>query len=289
MPRHLLAGTLVATLSLAALNYTATIEQWRHEREKSLKAGDGWLSLAGLFWLQKGPNAIGSAPDSTAILARGPARVGVIDYENGKATFRPEPGVHVTVNGKTPAGPVILRSDANQQKPDLVTAGDFTFFVIHRGARDAVRVKDVHSEAREKFAGLQYYPAREQYHIAAKWHPYAKPLTVRVPNILGEEDIDQSPGYVTFSLNGKDLRLDPVYEDGDLFFIFKDLTAGKETYPSGRFLHAPIPKGDTVDLDFNKAYNPPCAFTNYATCPLPPKQNRLPVRIEAGELKYGHH
>jgi uncharacterized protein (DUF1684 family) len=194
----------------------------------------------------------------------------------------------VSVNGK-PATTAFLRCDTDPGGPDSLTAGGLTMFVIHRGQRYAVRLKDKNSEFRQAFTGLHWFPVREDYRIVARFVPYDAPHKIAIPNILGETEEEPSPGYAVFTLHGHSYRLDPVLEDDQLFFIFRDQTSGKETYGSGRFLYATMPKEGKVVLDFNKAYNPPCAFTPFATCPLPPKENRLAVRIEAGELNYGHH
>lgn len=261
------------------MSYTNEVEQWRQQREASLKADGGWLTLAGLIWLHEGENTVGSDPGCAIRLPRGPAHAGVVEYHGGKAAFKAQPGGSVRT----------LQSDAHDAKPDEIKLGDFTFFVIHRGERDAIRLKDNQSEARKAFTGLHWFPIKEQYHVVAKWTAYDPPKIISVPNILGETEKSPSPGIASFHLNGQDLKLEPIIEDGTLFFIFRDLTTGKETYPAGRFLHSAMPKDGVVVMDFNEAYNPPCAFTPYATCPLPPKQNRMAVRIEAGELNYGHH
>lgn len=261
----------LAAAALGAGSYHDLVERWRQERETGLRADDGWLTLAGLFWLHPGTNTIGSADGSAIKLPRGPARVGVVEYRDGKATIRMDPGV-----------PAVVHSE-------VVQLGDFTFFVIHRGTRDGVRLKDKRSESRKTFTGLHWYPIRDEYRIEAKWVAYDAPHKIEVPNILGDTEQEPSPGYAEFTLSGQHYRLYPVVEGGQLFFIFKDQTAGKETYPAGRFLHSEMPKDGQVLLDFNEAYNPPCAFTPYATCPLPPRPNRLSARIEAGELNYGHH
>lgn len=268
--------------------YQSSIEHWRQEREASLKADDGWLTVAGLFWLKDGTNSAGPAASSTIPLPRATGHVGDFDFHGGKTTFRTDPAAAVHVDGK-PARSAVLRSDTDPGGPDLVTTGDLTMFVIHRGQRYAIRLKDKKSEFRAAFTGLHWYPVREDYRVIARFVHYDTPHKIAVPNILGETEQEPSPGYAVFTLHGHEYRLDPVVEENQLFFIFRDLTSGKETYGSGRFLYADMPKEGKVVLDFNKAYNPPCAFTPYATCPLPPKENRLAVRIEAGELNYGHH
>jgi uncharacterized protein (DUF1684 family) len=152
-------------------------------------------------------------------------------------------------------------------------------------------LRDLKSEKRAAFAGLKYFPISPAHRLEAAYTAYEKPQVVKIANVLGQIIDMESPGYVTFRLNGRTLRLDPVYEDErrqDLFFIFTDPTSRDATYQAGRYLHAPLPKAGLVMLDFNKAYSPPCAFNDFATCPLPPRQNRLPVRIEAGELRPPH-
>ncbi len=260
--------------------YQKSIEDWRANREQRLKADDGWLTVAGLFWLKEGLNSAGSAPNRAIRLPRGPAYIGDFELHQGKVAFHPaeRPGAS---NG--------LRSDADNGGPDPIKLDDITLFVIRRGDRYGIRMKDKQSEYRREFTGLHWFPVREEYRITAHWTAYDSPHTLKIPNILGQVDDEPSPGYATFTLHGVDYRLDPVTEGDQLFFIFRDLTSGKETYGAGRFLYAALPKNGTVLLDFNKAQNPPCAFTPYATCPLPPKQNRLAVRVEAGELTYGHH
>ncbi|HXA66654.1 MAG TPA: DUF1684 domain-containing protein [Bryobacteraceae bacterium] len=277
-----------AALVAADTSYRATIEQWRAQHEAELKAEDGWLTVSGLFWLKEGVNRVGSSATSEIVLPRGPADVGAFEIHGGKTTFRAVPGVTVKLNGKPVGEATLLKSD-EEGKPDKIGFDAFTMFVIHRGERYAIRLKDTESASRKEFTGLHWFPVKERYRVVAKFVPYQPPKMITIPNILGETEQDTSPGYVVFTLDGQLLRLDPVVEDDQLFFIFHDLTSGKGTYPAGRFLYTDLPKNGEVVMDFNQAQNPPCAFTAYATCPLPPKQNRLLVRIEAGELNYGHH
>jgi len=269
-------------------SYRTTIEQWRAQQETELKADDGWLTVSGLFWLKEGINRAGTKANVDVVLPRGPAEVGTFELHDGKTSFRAAPGVAVKVNGESAGEVTPLKSDA-EGKPDRIQLDALTMFVIHRGDRYGIRLKDPQSESRKEFTGLHWFPVKESYRVVAKFVAYQPPKMITIPNILGETEQDPSPGYVLFTLDGQSLRLDPVVEDDQLFFIFHDLTSGKETYPPGRFLYTDLPKNGEVVMDFNQAQNPPCAFTAYATCPLPPKQNRLPVRIEAGELNYGHH
>lgn len=287
-------STAIASLSLFLLqaggpSYLAEIQRWQRQREAALKADNGWLTVAGLFWLKEGRNSVGAGRTNDVVLPKGsaPDAVGVFELHNGTTTFYPVPGVALTLNDKPLSGSSLLRPDS-AGSPDLLRVGDLTLFVILRGKRFAVRLKDKNSEMRKAFTGLKYFTVREQYRVQARFVPYNPAKAIAVPNILGEVEMEASPGYVEFTLNGHRCRLDPITEGDSLFFIFKDLTSSKETYPSGRFLFTAMPKNGEVLLDFNKAVNPPCAFTPYATCPLPPKQNHLPIRIEAGELRYGH-
>jgi uncharacterized protein (DUF1684 family) len=269
-------------------SYQAEIEQWRQHRMAALKADDGWLTVAGLFWLKEGKNTVGADPSNNIVLPVGsaPGRVGNFDFQNGNTTFQSAPGIQATVNGK-PAASAVLKSDESGV-PDLLRVNDLTMFVIKRGSRSGIRLKDKNNKARKAFTGLKYFPVNEHFRVTAKFVPYDAPKMIPIPNILGETEEDASPGYVEFSLDGHQCRLDPITEGDSLFFIFKDLTSGKETYPPARFLFTAKPRNGEVILDFNKAVNPPCAFTPFATCPLPPRQNYLPLRVEAGELRYGH-
>lgn len=276
---------LAAFLGAQSPSYRAEVEKHRAAREAELKADDGWLTVAGLFWLKEGDNVAGSDPKSDIVLpAKAPARLGVFHLEAGAVTFRAGGDAQVTSAGK----PVqqIAVEDGEQ---GALAAGDLRLFVIRRGDRVGIRMRDLRSVMRRAFEGLEYYPIRPAYRVEATFTRYGTPRRLSVLNVVGQTSEMASPGYVTFTLHGRKLRLEPVYETDDqldLFFIFRDLTSRDATYPAGRYLHAPLPKDGKVILDFNKAYNPPCAFTDFATCPLPPKQNRLQVRIEAGELAY---
>ena len=265
-------------LFLLAASLAGSYDEWREKREAALKADNGWLTVAGLFWLKEGDNTIGSERANDIVLERGPGRLGVFHHQGATTTFQAAAGVAVDA----PSGTL-------QPDKDLIRFEDYTMFVIHRGQRDAIRMRDKQSKFRREFTKLHWYPVNPDYRVVAKFIQYKEPKLISIPNILGEVEQEPSAGYAEFDLQGAHYRLEPVVEDDQLFYIFRDLTSGKETYGAGRFLYSEMPKDGKVVLDFNKAYNPPCAFTPYATCPLPPPQNRLEVRVEAGELKYGSH
>jgi uncharacterized protein (DUF1684 family) len=270
-----------------APSYRADIEKFRADRAAELRADDGWLTVAGLFWLKPGVNTAGSANGSDVLLpAKAPARLGTFELKDGAVTFTADPSARVTSGGK-PIATVAFDLPAGDR--GAVVSGDLVMFPIQRGDRIGIRMRDLHSAMRQGFTGVRSYPVRPEYRITAKFTAYPEPRKVLVPNVLGQQPEMTSPGYVRFTVHGRTLRLEPVFETGEqkeLFFIFSDATSRDATYRAGRFLYTPLPKDGVVILDFNKAINPPCAFTEFATCPLPLKENRLPVRIEAGELAY---
>jgi uncharacterized protein (DUF1684 family) len=244
------------------------------------------LSVAGLFWLKNGENRVGTASFNEIDLPpqSAPARVGSFLFRSGKTVFTAENGVEVRAAGQ-PVRKLEMKPDV-PGPADTITIGALSMFVIKRGDRFAIRLRDNNSSFRKEFSGLHWFDVDEAWRIRAKWVPYNPPKKIGVLNIIGITEPATCPGYASFRLAGKEYRLEPTAEADQLFFVFRDLTAGKETYPSGRFLYAAAPRDGYVLLDFNKAYNPPCAFTPYATCPLPSRQNRLQVRIPAGELVY---
>jgi len=273
MMTRMFLALLAVTAMVAASNYPAEIAAWRADREARLKADDGWLSLAGLFWLHEGSNPFGTDANGEIVLPDGPAHAGVFHLERGK--------VSVTIDGSTRA----VKPDSD----DIVKVGRARLLAIERSDKFGIRVKDPESQARREFKGIQSFPADESYRIVAKW--VAEPRKIPILNVIGQTEDSECPGYAVFTLHGREFNLHPILEEPgakELFYIFRDETSGKETYPAGRFFYSDMPKDGHVILDFNKAYNPPCAFTAYATCPLPPPENRLAVRIEAGEKRYGH-
>ena len=269
--------------------YQQEIEKWHDERAAELKSEDGWLALVGLFWLKEGENKVGSDPSNSIVLPQGkaPKVAGSVWLEKGSLRLDALPDSGITNAGK-PVTTLALESDTDG-KQTVLNLGSLSFYVIKRGENYGVRVKDKENPDRLHFAGLDYYPADPKWRLEAKLQPYDPPKAIPITNILGMVEDMISPGAVVFEFAGKTYRLDAVEEKGSkqFFLIFADGTTGRETYGAGRYLYADPPDGEgTVIVDFNRAYNPPCAFTNYATCPLPPSQNRLALRIEAGEKTY---
>jgi len=289
-----LAGLAAPAFAAADEEFQKTEQAWRDGRVKRLTSQNGWLTLVGLHWLQPGDNVFGSDPACALPLPVGkaPNRAGVLVLSSGVVRIKPVPDAGVMLDGK-PVDERVLGDDT-AEKTDVLTLGDLSFFVIKRGDRFGVRVKDSQSPVRTNFKGLDYFPADPKWRLRGTFVPYDAPKKVAIPTVLGTTDTMVAPGLVTFTIDGKKLTLEPVVEDPkdpSLWFIFKDGTSAKETYGAGRFLYADMPKDGKVVVDFNQAYNPPCAFTPYATCPLPPKQNWLPIRVEAGEKAFagGHH
>ena len=270
-------------------SYTKTIKKWRAERLEEINGEDGWTTLVGLFWLKEGQNRFGSEPSNDIVLPRSsaPKFTGSLRLDKGVVTLETRLEGGITSDGK-PASTLVLQSDGDG-KPTVLKLGSLKLFVIKRGEKLGLRVKDKHHPARSNFAGLAYFPLSLNFRLDAKFETYDPPKIIPIANVLGMIDNMTSPGALVFEVNGKTYRLDPVLEKGSnqLFIIFADETSGKETYGAGRYLYADPPgAGGKVVLDFNKAHNPSCAFTKFATCPLPPRQNRLAIRVEAGEKKY---
>jgi hypothetical protein len=287
-------GLAVPAFAAADDEFQKSEQAWRDGRVKRLTSANGWLTLVGLHWLQPGDNVFGSDPDCAVPLPTGkaPKHAGGLVLDAGVVRIKPEPSAGLMLDGE-PATERVLGDDT-ADKTDVVTLGDLSFFVIKRGDRVGVRVKDSASPLRTGFKGLDYFPADPRWRVTGTFVPYDAPKKVAIPTVLGTAETMEAPGFVKMTIDGKELTLEPVIEDPKeptLWFIFKDGTSAKETYGGGRFLYAEMPKDGKVVVDFNQAYNPPCAFTPYATCPLPPKQNWIPVRVEAGEKAFsgGHH
>jgi hypothetical protein len=269
---------------------------WRAQRATNLQAPEGWLSLVALGWLQEGDNTFGSAEDSRVQIAgKAPAHIAVVHLEKGALRLLPPVGgfpKDLLLDGQPAKEQVLFADDAD--KPSKLTIGTITVIVIHRDDRFALRVKDLQAPTRTAFHGLRWYEPNPAYRVHARWIPYNPPKTLDIPTVLGTTTHMPAPGAAEFTIDGKVVRLEPVLEDPkatDLFFILRDATSKTTTYGAGRFLYTDFPdhglnQPGELWLDFNRLYNPPCSFTPYATCPLPPPQNRLSVPIPAGEQRY---
>lgn len=292
----LLAGVVAvdAQSSDAASNpatYQQQIQHWRAGRVGRLTAPDGWLSLIGLEWLKPGDNRIGSAADNDIVLAAGPAHLGTVTLGlDGGLHLRLLPGSGATVDGKAVSDACLiddLHAGADAA-PTLVRFGTVNFHVIDRDGRKALRVKDSDAATRRDFRGIDYFPIDASWHIVADWVPFDPPHTLEIGTEIGTIDKVAVPGKAVFRRDGHSFELLPYQEEpgGELFFVIADRTSGKQTYGAARFLYAALPRDGKVVLDFNEAYNPPCAFTPFATCPLAPPENRLDLSVTAGEKKY---
>jgi uncharacterized protein (DUF1684 family) len=258
--------------------HQADVQQWKANRAKRLGAEDSWLTLIGLHWLTDGENVVTLTKPGTP-----PVKLS----RNGATTIlHAEPPM--AIDGKPVTGDVPLLADMDEKGPTIVQMGSVRFNVIRRGDRYGLRVKDAEAQARTHFQGLEYYPIDPKWRVEARYEAYHPPKKVPITDVTGMTSESISPGAIIFDVEGEEYRLDPIIEEGstDYFIIFRDATSKDTTYPAGRYLYAAPPKDGRMIVDFNKAYNPPCAFSDYATCPLPPNQNRLPFRIEAGEKKY---
>ncbi len=288
----LLALFALTTPQVSAVDHRADVEKWRADRLARLTAEDGWLTLVGLSWLNEGENSVGAAPSNAVVFpaGRSPLLLGRIRVAGGKAHLDVASGVDVTRDGEKVRS-IDLASD-EKGEPTVLRHGTLTFYLIRRGDRLGVRVKDAGAPARKAFHGIDSYPISPEWRVETRFEPHAAGQTIAVPNVLGNVTQEPSPGAFVFRIGGREYRLDAIEEEGEteLFLIFGDRTNGTTTYGAGRFLYAPRPGADGRSVvDFNKAYNPPCAFSPFATCPLPPPQNRLPIPIAAGEKSYGKH
>jgi len=285
-----LATVLLSLVSaLAQSDYVTTIEKWRSDEATDLKKEDGWLTLAGLFWLKDGVNTVGNGSQFDVRLTDNftQGKFGEIDFKNGVATLKVASRVKAESDGK-PVSTIDLVSD-EKGKPSEIRVGSQMFYLIRREDRFGIRLKDNQSKARVAFKGLNWFPVDESYRVQAHLEALPEPKELMVPNVLGGHFKMKSPGLLRFALQGRPYSLQPVLQDdGSLFIIFRDPSNSSETYSAGRFLNADKPVNDKTTLDFNKAENPPCAFTPYATCPLAPEGNDLPIAIKAGEKRYDH-
>jgi hypothetical protein len=297
-----LALLSLVLFSLAAAAQDGTWQKeifaWREAHKLELLKPDGWLSLAGLEWLQPGDNSLGSDADNKIRIAAGnPAHIAVIHLEGDTVTLNPpsEGFPKDLLVAGSPAKPQVLRAEPNQDKlsPHL-TIGALNMYVIRRETQFALRIKDSHSAGITGFHGLKWYPPDSAYRATAKWIPYVPPKTITLATLVGTNYDQPVPGAAEFTLAGKTFRLEPVLEDpavAKLFFILRDTTSTTTTYGACRFLYTGFPangldKSGELVLDFNRLENPPCAYTQFSTCPLPPPGNRLPIALPVGEKRY---
>src|SRR5271169_1129926 len=292
----LLSQTFVAGTTTTDDAWTRDLLAWRALRATSLQAPEGWLSLIALGWLKEGDNSFGPAEDNRIqITGKAPAHIAIVRLEKGALRLLPPAEgfpKDLLLDGQPAKEQALFADDAD--KPSKLTIGTLTIIVIHRDDQFGLRVKDLQAPTRVGFHGLRWYDPNASYRVHARWIPYNPPKVLDIPTVLGTTTHLPAPGSAEFTLDGQVLRLEPVLEDPkstDLFFIMRDTTSKTTTYGAGRFLYTELPdhgvnQPGQLWLDFNRLVNPPCAFTSYATCPLPPAQNRLPVPIPAGEQRY---
>jgi hypothetical protein len=285
----LLAATLPASALAADVGAAGTIEQWRTGRVAALTADSGFLTLVGLYWLEPGRQSFGRARSNALVLDHPamPRRLGNFQLDGDQVSFFAARGATVLESGR-PVTATIMKADSTGA-PTVLRHGPIEFLVIERAGQFGVRVRDLDNPRRRDFPGIEYFDVDEQWRIEARFEPYQPVRQISILNILGMESDMASPGAIVFEKDGREWRLDAIDESpgaSTLFVMFADGTSGLESYGAGRFLDVPRPVDGRVVIDFNRAYNPPCAFNEFATCPLPPEQNRLPLRITAGERKF---
>jgi uncharacterized protein len=268
--------------------YIQQVKQWDQKRVSRLKEETGWLNLAGLFWLKEGNNSLGSAKDNDIIFSSGPAHIGSMLLRDSVVEFTAVPEVNVLNNNK-PVSQIFLLDDTTEN-PTILQNGSLRWYIIKRPKGFAIRLRDLNAKLVKEFKGIERFPISEDWKLPAKFVKYTPPVKMEIPDITGVVGEEISPGKVIFSKDGKQFSLDAIDEENKLWFIFADETSGDETYGAGRYLYADKPDSlGNMILDFNLSYNPPCAFTKFATCPFPPKENYLNLKITAGEKMWGGH
>ncbi|MCE7073152.1 DUF1684 domain-containing protein [Dyadobacter sp. CY327] len=283
----LLAGIyLLPAFTFNDTAYEEQIQQWHQKRIESLKAESGWLNLAGLFWLDEGKNTFGGDSKNNVVFPADKSNpfLGEIWLDKGKVILKASPDAAI-FSGDEPVTELDIFPD---EKPVTLKHKSLRWFIIKRGDKYAVRLRDLESEYLKGFTGIERYPVQEKWLVKARFEATTG-KKVSITDITGRTADQESPGTLVFSVNGKEYRLDAVGSTKNLFIIFADQTNKKETYGAGRFLYTSVEEDGTAWLDFNKSINPPCAFSPFATCPLPPKQNKLALAVSAGEKRYGDH
>ncbi len=285
----MLTATLIAANGSlqAADDHRAEVEAWQQARSERLIQPYNWLSLTGLHWLGDGEQTVGRAPDNAIQVASGPDHLGTITIQGDHAQLMLAAGVQGAVSGQPipPGGGAVMNTQVAD--PTIVQVGDVQFMVRDHG-RYALRIRDAQAETRLRFAGLEYFDIDPAWRFNARWEAYDPPREIELVTVAGTEDRMRNPGAVVFEHEGQSFRLDALQDndDDDLFLIVADRTNGRETYGMARYLYSKPASNGRVMVDFNRLFNPPCAFTPYATCALPPEQNRLDLAIRAGEKRY---
>ena len=281
-----------AAEAIAAAAFAKSEQAWRDQRRERLLAPTGWASLVGLHWIDPGSHYLGSDADNGIRLAMGPEHMGMIDLEDKQLRFVPDKAATLTLDGQPLAAAAALRTDMAEQGPSVIgfDDGKGQATVIERAGRYALRVKHADAPTRTHFAGLEYWPADAAWKVEGRFVPHPAGQTIEIASIIGTTDQVPNPGAIEFTRDGKTYRIEAQDEgEGELFLVFADRTSGHGSYPAGRFLDIAKPGvGGTVVMDFNQSRNPPCAFTPFATCPLPPPENRVDLPIQAGEKTYAH-
>ena len=282
-----LVVVVVSASSVEDPGYVGRVKSWQAEREENLQKDGSWLTVAGLYWLREGENWVGTATSNDFVLPEdsAPAVVGVFKFHDRKATFHAEEGVSITRDGKP-----IQKVELEMGESHAIAINDLKMWLHHSGERLAIRLRDLNASYRREFAGLDWYPVDPSFRVQATFTPHAEEKKVEMLNILGDIEVFEVAGYVDFELHGQKVRMEAEKaREGALKFTFRDGTSGKGSYPAARFLRTERPDNGKVVMDFNQAYNPPCAYNPFTTCPMPTKENRLEVPIEAGEKNYKKH
>jgi|LauGreDrversion4_2_1035121.scaffolds.fasta_scaffold01049_7 uncharacterized protein (DUF1684 family) len=282
--------TVVVRDESTTVEWKMETQRWRESRDRSLRAPDGWLAVSGLFYVQPGRHDFGSGVDCAVRLTAqsSPPLAGTLHVTTDQVTFTAADGVSLLLNG-TEAQQGQLKIDlfaGEADSADRLQVGTTTLQLIRRSGRLAVRLRDSQNPLRLSFRGEQWYPIQDEYRVEAKWVPYTEQRLIQIENVKGGVSESRLAGRVEFELQGQHLKLDVLEDSADsLMIVFRDQTSGRDTYGAGRFLSFPIPQDSSVTLDFNRAYNPPCAWNPHTLCPLPPKSNHLPITVAAGARK----
>lgn len=264
---------------------TESITEWREEYERKLRADWGWLAVTGLHWIDEGVHSLGSAEDAAIRLAPGaPSHAANLIREGNSVHLEvPDPSLVSSSTGPAVSGELTF----NGTQGERFVIGDQSFLVVRRGDRIGVRTWDNAAQQRRDFRGSDWYPASDEFVVEAEFSPWAEPRVIHYLNAIGDEKQLNAKGEWRFRFAGEERTLISLSEpDEPQFFVFRDATSGQTTYGAGRFVQTAKPENGRIVIDFNRTYNPPCAFTPHATCPLPPKENVLNIAVDAGERDY---